>query len=74
LDKKPKAKNNPNRKKNKRFLFCELNIFIIHNAIKDEKNNKGTSVDIKKDENDIPGMNKYKKNPKNDFLKFIVNR
>ena len=46
----------------------------MHKAIKDEKNNNGTSVDIKKDENDIPGMNKYKTDPKNAFLKFIVRR
>ena len=46
----------------------------MQNAIKDEKNNRGTSVDIKKDENDIPGINKYKKDPKNAFLKLIVIR
>ena len=44
----------------------------MHKAIKDEKNNRGTSVDIKKDENDIPGINKYKKAPKNALLKLIV--
>ena len=74
MDKKPKAKNSPNNKKKKGVFFCELNIFIMYKAIKEEKNNKGTSVDIKKDENDIPGMSKYKKDPKNAFLKFIVSR
>ena len=38
-------------------------------AIRDEKSNRGTSVDTKKDENDIPGINKYKKDPKSAFLK-----
>ena len=44
----------------------------MHKAIKDEKNNSGTSVDIKKDENDIPGINKYKEDPKSAFLKLLV--
>ena len=46
----------------------------MNKAIRDEKSNKGTSVDIKKDENDIPGISKYKKAPKNAFLEFIVSR
>ena len=41
----------------------------MQKAIRDEKNNRGTSVDIKKDEKDIPGINKYKKDPKSAFLK-----
>ena len=46
----------------------------MHKAIRDEKSNRGTSVDIKKDENDIPGINKYKKDPKSAFLKFLVSK
>ena len=46
----------------------------MHKAIRDEKNNRGTSVDIRKDENDIPGINEYKKDPKNAFLKLLVNK
>ena len=46
----------------------------MHKAIRDEKNNRGTSVDIKKDENDIPGINKYKKDPKSAFLKLLVSK
>ena len=44
----------------------------MYKAIRDEKSNKGTSVDIKKDENDIPGINKYKRDPKNAFLKYVI--
>ena len=47
---------------------------MMYRAIKAEKNNKGTSVETKKDENDIPGINKYKKDPKKAFLKFLVSR
>ena len=46
----------------------------MNKAIKDEKNNRGTSVDTKKDENEIPGMNKYRKDPKNAFLILIVSK
>ena len=46
----------------------------MQNAIRDEKNNRGASVDIKKDENDIPGINKYKKDPKSAFLKLLVSK
>ena len=46
----------------------------MNKAIKAEKNSKGTSVEIKKDENDIPGMTEYKKDPKKAFLKFLVSR
>ena len=46
----------------------------MHKAIKDEKSNRGTSVDTKKDENDIPGINKYKKDPKSAFLKLLVSK
>ena len=46
----------------------------MHRAVRDEKNNRGTSVDIKKDENDIPGINKYKQEPKSAFLKLLVNK
>ena len=41
---------------------------MINNAIKDEKKINGTSVDIKKDENVIPGINKNKTAPNSDFL------
>tara|TARA_B100000524_G_scaffold318842_1_gene198529 strand:- start:169 stop:321 length:153 start_codon:yes stop_codon:yes gene_type:complete len=47
---------------------------MMQNAIRDEKNNRGASVDIKKDENDIPGINKYKKDPKSAFLKLLVSK
>ena len=46
----------------------------MQKAIRDEKNNRGTSVDIKKDEKDIPGINKYKKDPKSAFLKLLVSK
>ena len=46
----------------------------MHKAIRDEKSNRGTSVDTKKDENDIPGINKYKKDPKIAFLKLWVSK
>ena len=46
----------------------------MNKAIRDEKNNKGTSVDTKKDENDIPGINKYKKDPKSAFVKLLVSK
>ena len=46
----------------------------MHKAIRDEKSNRGTSVDIKKDENEIPGINKYKKDPKSPFLKLLVSK
>ena len=46
----------------------------MHKAIRDEKSNRGTSVDSKKDENDIPGINKYKKDPKSAFLKLTVSK
>ena len=46
----------------------------MYKAIRDEKSNSGTSVDIKKDENDIPGINKYKKDPKSAFLKLLVSK
>ena len=46
----------------------------ISAIVRDEKNNRGTSVDIKKDENDIPGINKYEKDPKSAFLKLLVSK
>ena len=46
----------------------------MHKATRDEKSNRGTSVDIKKDENDIPGINKYKKDPKIALLKLLVSK
>ena len=46
----------------------------MHKAIRDGKSNRGASVDIKKDENDIPGINKYKKDPKIAFLKLLVSK
>ena len=74
LDKKPKAKKSPRRQKSKKVFFLVLNILIIHKAIRDEKSNRGTSVDIKKDENDIPGINRYKKDPKSPFFKLLVSK
>ena len=46
----------------------------MHKAIRDEKSNRGISVDIKKDENDIPGINRYKKDPNSPFLKLLVSK
>ena len=46
----------------------------MHKAIRDQKSNRGTSVDMKKHENDIPGISKYKKDPKSAFLKFLVSK
>jgi hypothetical protein len=46
----------------------------MHKAIRDENSNRGTSVDIKKDENDIPGINRYKKDPNSPFLELLVSK
>ena len=58
FDKKPNETTIPKRKKLIKLFLDEQLILIINKAIKEEKNNNGTSVEIKNDEKVTPGINK----------------
>ena len=68
LDKTPNEIETPKSKKLIKVFLEEQLILITNKATKEEKNNNGTSVEIKKDEKVTPGINKNIKALNIDFL------